>query len=116
MKHYADMLCLLCMQQQQQPLNSQQVARAELHSLLLQLTPQQRDILSKMPQDECIQLFRILRYSMALAQQHQQLQQQKGQQGSWQQPSGLRQTGPGPMQQPGLSSLFQVCSRADGTP
>ena len=106
-KHYADMLCLMCMQQQQ-PLNSQQIARAELLSLLLQLTPQQRDILSKMPQDKCIQLFRILHYFMALAQQHQQLQQQKAQQGSWQQPSGLQQTGAGPMQQPGLSSLPQV--------
>ena len=117
-KHYAHKLWLLCMQhqqqEQQQQLNSQQIARAELHSLVLQLTPQQRETLYKMPNDKRIQLFCILHHYMAWAQQQQQQQQQKGQQGSWQQPSGPQQTGLGPMQQP-TSTRPQVCSRADGT-
>ena len=112
MKHYADKLWLLCMQQQQQQQqgNSQQIARAELHSLVLQLTPQQRQTLSKMPSDKRIQLFCILHNYIDWARQ----QQQKGQQASWQQPSGSQQTGLGPMQQPTSTSLAQVCSRADG--
>ena len=160
MKHYADLLCLLCMQQQQQQqqqawlqpqpsvyaaqsgshsgswsqqqpphqqqqqlqqqqLNSQQIAKAELQSLVLQLTPQQREHLSKMPHDKRMQFFHNLRNQMARAQQQQHLQQQQqqqmGQQRSWQQPSGLQQTGAGPTQQPGLSSQPQVCSEADST-
>ena len=101
-------------QLQQQQLNSQQIAKAELQSLVLQLTPQQREHLSKMPHDKRMHFFHNLRNQMARAQQQQQqqlqLQQQMGQQGSWQQPSGLQQTGAGPMQQPGPSSLPQVCS------
>ena len=155
MKRYTDVLCLLCMQQQQQSwiqpqssvyaaqsashsgswsqqqppqqrqqlqqqqLNSQQIAKAELQSLVLQLTPQQREHLSKMPHDKRMQFFHNLRNQMARAQQQQQLQQQQqqqmGQQGSWQQPSGLQQTGAGPMQQPGLSSQPQVYFEADNT-
>ena len=95
-------------QLQQQQLNSQQIAKAELQSLVLQLTPQQREHLSKMPHDKRMQFFHNLRNQMARAQQ----QQQVGQQGSWQQPSGLQQTGAGPMQQPGPSSLPQVCSNS----
>ena len=140
MKHDADMVWLLCMQQQQtmvqtqlpmgaaqspshpgsclqklqqQQLNPQQSERARLHSLLLQLTSQQREQLSKMPSDKCIQLFQYVRILMALQQQQQHLQQQMCQQGSWQQPSGLQQTGAGPMQQPASSFPYQVCSRAD---
>ena len=151
MRRYADMLCLLCTQQQQpwmqpqssmyaaqsashsgswsqqqpphqqlqhQQLSSQQIAKAELQALVLQLTSQQREHLSKMPHDKRMQFFHNLRNQMARAQQQQQLQQQQqqmGQQGSWQQPPGLQQAGAGPMQQPGLSSQPQVCSGADDT-
>lgn len=98
-------------QLQQQQLNSQQIAKAELQSLVHQLTPQQREHLSKMPHDKRMQFFHNLRNQMARAQQQQmQQQQQMSQQGSWQQPPGLQQTGAGPMQQPGSSSLPQVCS------
>lgn len=106
----------------QQQLNSQQMAKSELQSLVQQLTPQQREHLSKMPHDKRMQFFHNLRSQMARAQQQQQqsqqqqqqqLQQQKqqmSQQGSWQQqPSGLQQTGSGLMHQPGLASQTQVC-------
>ena len=98
-------------QLQQQQLNSQQIAKAELQSLVLQLTPQQREHLSKMPHDKRMQFFHNLRNQMARAQQQQlQQQQQMSQQGSWQQPSGPQQTtGSGPMQQPALPSQPQVC-------
>ena len=88
-------------QLQQQQLNSQQVAKAELASLVQQLTPQQRNHLSKMPPDQRMQFFHNLRNQMARAQMQQQ-QQHMSQQGSWQQSSG-------PMQQPGSSSQPQVC-------
>lgn len=98
-------------QLQQQQLNSQQIAKAELQSLVQQLTPQQREHLSKMPHDKRMQFFHNLRNQMARAQQQQmQQQQQMSQQGSWQQPSGLQQTGTGSMQQPVSSSLPQVGS------
>lgn len=98
----------------QQQLNSQQMAKSELQSLVHQLTPQQREHLSKMPHDKRMQFFHNLRSQMAQAQQQQQLQQQKqqmSQQGSWQQqPSGgPQQTGSGLMHQPGLASQPQVC-------
>lgn len=99
MKHYGDMLCLLCMQQQQQ-LDSQQVTRAELQFLLLQLTPQQQEYLSEAPYNKQVEIFYHLRVLIAWVQQLR---------------SGLQQASTGPMQQLGLSLLPQVCSRADGT-
>ena len=101
-------------QLQQQQLNSQQMAKSELQSLVQQLTPQQREHLSKMPHDKRMHFFHNLRSQMARAQQQQQLQQQQqqqqmSQQGSWQQqPSGPQKTGPGLMHQPGLASQPQV--------
>lgn len=98
-------------QLQQQQLNCQQIAKSELQSLVQQLTPQQREHLSKMPPDKRMQFFHNLRNQMARAQQQQlqQQQQQMSQQGSWQQqPSGPQQTGL--MHQPGLASQPQVCS------
>ena len=117
--------------------NSLQIARAELHSLLLQLTSQQREYLSNLPHDKCIQLFRDLRKLISWVQQQQQSQQYRGQHCSLEQPSGvqqqqqsqqyrgqhcsleqpsgLQQTGAGPVQQLSSFYLSQVCSRADGT-
>ncbi len=101
-------------QQQQQP--QQQVSqqqqmtaqKAELESLVQQLTPQQRQHLATMPHDKRMQFFMNLRNQMARAQQAQQLQQQQQQQmsqrGAWQQGPGLQQAGPGAMHQSSASA------------
>ena len=94
-------------QLQQQQMQSQQVAKAELQALVQQLTPQQREHLSKMPQDKRMHFFTSLRNQMAWAQQQQQPQ------GKWQQPLGLQQAGSGHMRQPGSSSQPQVCCNED---
>jgi len=98
-------------QQQQQPQQvsqQQQMAaqKAELESLVQQLTPQQRQHLATMPHDKRMQFFMNLRNQMARAQQAQQLQQQQqmSQRGAWQQGPGLQQAGPGAMRQPSASA------------
>ena len=100
-------------QQQQQPQQvsqQQQITaqKAELESLVQQLTPQQRQHLATMPHDKRMQFFMNLRNQMARAQQAQQLQQQQQQQmsqrGAWQQGPGLQQAGPGAMHQSSASA------------
>lgn len=88
---------------QQQQMTGQ---KAELESLVQQLTPQQRQHLATMPHDKRMQFFMNLRNQMARAQQAQQLQQQQqmSQRGAWQQGPGLQQAGPGAMRQPSASA------------
>ena len=101
-------------QQQQQPQQvsqQQQITaqKAELESLVQQLTAPQRQHLATMPHDKRMQFFMNLRNQMARAQQAQQLQQQQQQQqmsqrGAWQQGPGLQQAGPGAMHQSSASA------------
>ena len=89
---------------QQQVSQQQQVAaqKAELESLVQQLTHQQRQHLAKMPHDKRMQFFTNLRNQMARAQQMQQQQMSQG--GVWQQAPGLQQAGPGSVRQPGSNA------------
>ncbi len=111
-------------QQQQQPQQvsqQQQMAaqKAELESLVQQLTPQQRQHLATMPHDKRMQFFMNLRNQMARAQQAQQLQQQQqqmSQRGAWQQGPGLQQAGPGAMRQPSASAQPATQVRTLGYP
>ncbi len=96
-------------QQQPQQVSQQQqmtAQKAELESLVQQLTPQQRQHLATMPHDKRMQFFMNLRNQMARAQQAQQLQQQQqmSQRGAWQQGPGLQQAGPGAMHQSSASA------------